>query len=351
MNQTSSKIFEKVRIGEVLVQKGLLTPLQLKQALAEQGSSGQKLGEVLVQKELVTRSQLVRALSEQLLKNLSATLLLSLGTLTTTFIPSAVAQGVSKPGPSLMSSTALQIGWVKWQRSKRINLREKPSTRATVLAQLKPGMSVNILKQTDPLDASESAWYEVESQGKHGFVTTAAIEILNRNIGGGSDQVAFRSQPTEMSPLVGFCHPLMGAGIISQAPNNLITHKGRMKYAFDFAVPVGQPVYAMASGKVIGLQDRHPDTGGDQTNFSKFNYVLIEHADGYRSAYLHLNQGFRSKVEIKVGDRIPAGALIAYSGNSGWSLGPHLHVEIHQPEGNGSFGQTVPFKVDHLCTP
>lgn len=350
MKQTSSKISKKVRIGEILVQKGLLNSLQLKQALAEQGSRGQKLGEVLVQKELVTRPQLVKALTEQFFKNFLATLLLSLGTLTATS-PLVGAQGTSKPDPNLRTSASLQIGWVKWQHRKRINLREEPSTSATILAHLKPGMKVNILRQILPFGSSHSAWYKVESQGKQGFVDAAAIDILSGNIGGGADQVAFRSQPTETSPLLGFCHPLMGEGVISQAPNNLITHRGRMKYAFDFAVPMGQPVYAMASGKVVGLQDRYPDTGGGRANFRKFNYVLLEHSDGYRSAYLHLNQGFKSQVKIKIGDRIPAGQLIAYSGNSGWSLGPHLHVEIHYPQRNGGFGGTVPFNVDHLCAP
>lgn len=73
------------------------------------------------------------------------------------------------------------------------------------------------------------------------------------------------------------------------------------------------------------------------------NFVLIEHDGGYRSAYLHLKQGFASSAGIKVGDRIKAGELIGYSGNSGWSTGAHLHVEVHKAGQYLTFGQSVPF--------
>ncbi len=154
--------------------------------------------------------------------------------------------------------------------------------------------------------------------------------------------------PTPQNPLTGFSHPLMGAGSVSQGPGGSTSHIGRQQYAIDYAVPIGTPVYAMRSGKVIAVRDVYPDTGGGPSNANNFNYVLVEHDGGYRSAYLHLKQGFNNQTGLTLGSTVNAGQLIGYSGNSGWSTGPHLHVEVQRPGAGGSFGQTVPFAIDTL---
>jgi hypothetical protein len=145
----------------------------------------------------------------------------------------------------------------------------------------------------------------------------------------------------------GFCHPLQGKGFLSQGSRG-ITHQGRMEYAYDFGTPMGTPVYAMQSGRVIGVRDIYSDKGGRKNNAEKFNFIWIEHTNGLRSAYLHLQQDFRRKVPIKVNNWIKTGQLIAYSGNSGWSSAPHLHVEVHSMSHVG-FGQTVPFVIAARC--
>jgi len=57
---------EKIRLGEILVQQGLLTAAQLGQALQEQQSSGRKLGRVFVESGYVTEAQISEALARQL---------------------------------------------------------------------------------------------------------------------------------------------------------------------------------------------------------------------------------------------------------------------------------------------
>ena len=153
--------------------------------------------------------------------------------------------------------------------------------------------------------------------------------------------------PTPSNPLVGFKHPLQGAGSLTQGPGGSTSHIGRAQYAIDYGVQLGTPVYAMRSGIVKRVIDEHPDTGGGKERANYANLVTIEHDGGYRSAYLHLEQGFISKVSggIKEGQNVQAGQLIGYSGNSGWSTGNHLHVEVHRPNSNGTNGQTVPFKI------
>ncbi|MBD1835132.1 M23 family metallopeptidase [Cyanobacteria bacterium FACHB-472] len=152
---------------------------------------------------------------------------------------------------------------------------------------------------------------------------------------------ALHSNPTPSNPLSGFVHPLSGKGGITQGNNGSTSHSGRSAYAYDYGVKIGTPVYAMRSGKVVQVKDGYPDTGGGESNKNRANYVVIQHENGYRSAYLHLKQGFSSSTGVYVGKSVSAGQLIGYSGNSGWSTGPHLHVEVH----TGNWGNTVPFKI------
>ncbi len=157
----------------------------------------------------------------------------------------------------------------------------------------------------------------------------------------GTSVPPLHSNPTSANPLRDFRHPLMGAGSVTQGANGSTSHYGRSQYAVDYGVPIGTPVYAMRSGRVVSIQDPYPDTGGGQANKDRVNWIIIEHDGGYRTAYLHLQQGFRSKVGIQVGTEVSAGQLIGYSGNSGWSTGPHLHAEVHK----GNWGNTVPFQI------
>lgn len=154
--------------------------------------------------------------------------------------------------------------------------------------------------------------------------------------------------PTVASPLIGFCNPLGRLGYLSQGIRGP-THQDRMEYAYDLGIGIGSPVYAMRAGRVIGTQDRYPDTGGGVENISRFNYVLILHDGGFRSAYVHLQRGFRGRVQIKSGDIVAMGQLIGFSGNSGWSTGPHLHIEVQEPGSAFSFSKSVPFSITGAC--
>jgi hypothetical protein len=57
---------KKIRIGEVLVEEGLLTSEQLQKALAEQRATGRLLGEMLVEQQIISASVLVQALARRL---------------------------------------------------------------------------------------------------------------------------------------------------------------------------------------------------------------------------------------------------------------------------------------------
>ncbi|MDP3957521.1 MAG: M23 family metallopeptidase, partial [bacterium] len=81
----------------------------------------------------------------------------------------------------------------------------------------------------------------------------------------------------------------------------------------DFRAPEGTPVYAMNSGKVVFAN-----------SFRNYgNTVIIDHGLGIMTLYMHL-----SEINIKLGDRLEKGDLLARSGNTGYSLGPHLHLSV-----------------------
>lgn len=89
---------------------------------------------------------------------------------------------------------------------------------------------------------------------------------------------------------------------------------GRMHNGVDYSVPVGTPLKAMGEGTVVGA--------GPMSGYGI--YIDIEYSDGTVSRYGHLNS-----VAASVGQQVSAGDVVAESGNTGQSTGPHLHLEIH----------------------
>lgn len=93
------------------------------------------------------------------------------------------------------------------------------------------------------------------------------------------------------------------------------TGKVRFHYGQDFAVNTGTSVYAPADG-IIKYSGREGGYG---------KVVKIDHGNGFRTIYAHL-----SDIKVKRGQTVKRGDYIGKSGNTGRSIGPHLHYEIHQ---------------------
>ncbi|WP_292010235.1 M23 family metallopeptidase [Chryseobacterium sp.] len=87
-------------------------------------------------------------------------------------------------------------------------------------------------------------------------------------------------------------------------------HKG-----LDIAVTYGSDVIATAAGTVI--------FSGQKGGYG--NCVIISHGNGLATLYGHL-----SELVVKANDKVKVGQVIAKSGNSGRSTGPHLHYEVHK---------------------
>ena len=93
-------------------------------------------------------------------------------------------------------------------------------------------------------------------------------------------------------------------------------YKTQFHNGMDFGIPIGTPVYAALNGKVIAA--------GNNGRYQYGKYVLIEHDNGLVTLYAHL-----SRHAVSAGQRVETGQLIAYSGNTGYSTGPHLHFTVY----------------------
>lgn len=113
--------------------------------------------------------------------------------------------------------------------------------------------------------------------------------------------------------------------VVSQGFNGEATHKGASRYAIDFPVKVGTPIYAARGGTVAATASHYTAGAFDSRLASKANHVLIEHDDHTFAQYAHLKV---DGVAVRTGERVAKGTLIGYSGNTGYSSGPHLHFEV-----------------------
>ena len=84
----------------------------------------------------------------------------------------------------------------------------------------------------------------------------------------------------------------------------------------DFSAKTGTPIYATGDGKIYKVQKSRRGYG---------NHVIIDHSFGYKTLYAHM-----SKYIVKKGQKIKRGDVIGYVGNTGTSVAPHLHYEVHK---------------------
>ncbi|WP_295097810.1 M23 family metallopeptidase [uncultured Fibrobacter sp.] len=107
-------------------------------------------------------------------------------------------------------------------------------------------------------------------------------------------------------------------GTLLNSPYGIRKH--RLHRGVDLHLHIGDSVVAAYPGKVVVSKYNRRGYG---------NYVMIEHANGTRTLYGHLQKRL-----VEVGDIVEGGQLIGKGGNTGRSSGPHLHFEIRYGEVN-----------------
>ncbi len=128
---------------------------------------------------------------------------------------------------------------------------------------------------------------------------------------------------------------------ISQGFDGGFSHQdAQNKYAVDIAMPVGTPLYAAREGVVMEVENDFYKGGTDNRAYrSRSNSIRILHDDGSMAVYAHLEL---EKARVYPGQTVKEGQIIGFSGNTGYSSGPHLHFAIQVNKGMSL--ESVPFQ-------
>lgn len=118
-----------------------------------------------------------------------------------------------------------------------------------------------------------------------------------------------------------------GFGMTEFAKNNSNLYAGGGHNGIDFRAPVGTRIYAAEGGVV--LNSGNTDLSCPKGSYGK--WIVVEHKNNLATLYAHL-----SLIKVNKGDIVSRGELIGYSGNSGYSTGPHLHLTVYA---SGSAGE------------
>jgi murein DD-endopeptidase MepM/ murein hydrolase activator NlpD len=97
------------------------------------------------------------------------------------------------------------------------------------------------------------------------------------------------------------------------------THNG-----IDFRASRGTPVKSALNGTVLGTGNTDEQRGC----YSYGKWILIEHSNGLSTLYGHLDL-----IKVVAGQKVLTGEVIGYSGQTGYSTGPHLHLTVYASQG------------------
>lgn len=149
----------------------------------------------------------------------------------------------------------------------------------------------------EAIETNEEQLREVENAIRAAAASTSSGSgSISGSTGSGSGQLGYPTDSRSIS--AGF-------------PNY---NSGRYHGGVDFPVSTGSNIYAAASGRVILVK---------YLNYSYGYHVMIDHGDGLSTLYAH-----NSQILVSVGQNVSAGQVIALSGNTGNSTGPHCHFEV-----------------------
>jgi murein DD-endopeptidase MepM/ murein hydrolase activator NlpD len=101
------------------------------------------------------------------------------------------------------------------------------------------------------------------------------------------------------------------------------SHKERA--ALDFKMKRGTKITAARDGIVLRVKEDGEKGGWSRKYRSQGNYIIIQHADGSRAGYWHLQ---KNGALLNVGDSVKKGQVIALSGKTGYAALPHLHFLV-----------------------
>jgi murein DD-endopeptidase MepM/ murein hydrolase activator NlpD len=127
---------------------------------------------------------------------------------------------------------------------------------------------------------------------------------------------------------------------VTQGYRGSFSHTGPDEFATDWKMPEGTPVLAAREGIVVSVKDQFSKGGPHRKYEDCANMVVVQHKDGTMAHYCHLAP---RSARVRIGDKVRAGELLAASGNTGFTSGPHLHFAVFKAR-NGYGRETIPVK-------
>ena len=176
------------------------------------------------------------------------------------------------------------------------------------------GSRKEVLKNLDT--GSEDGSIDVEALKREVNASMAAVEEIKNYLA--KEQDVFLASPSGW-PAAGKISSGFG---MREHPRYGVR---RMHTGIDITMPRGTALHATADG-VVSFADRSGGNG---------NIVVIEHGHGLSTVYAH-----NTRNSVKAGQTVKRGDVIAYSGSTGVSTGPHVHYEVWR---NGQSVNPAPF--------
>ncbi|QWI72970.1 peptidoglycan DD-metalloendopeptidase family protein (plasmid) [Bacillus mycoides] len=186
-----------------------------------------------------------------------------------------------------------------------LNIRSGPSTNNTIVGLLYKGTNIQVTEEV-------GLWYKIQYGNQFGYVSKKYILQKQQN-----KQPNSNKQQADFSETKLFKFPTNGT-----ISSRFEKRWGHMHYGLDIAAVGNVPIHAAATGTVAK----------SYYSTSYGNVIFIKHNINkkiYTTVYAHMKNR-----TVKVGDRVNTGDFLGYMGNTGDSLGQHLHFELHTGEWN-----------------
>lgn len=225
--------------------------------------------------------------------------------------PAPVPTPAAPTSPSAGGVPSIGV-WATVTPPDGLNLRQGPGTNFPVLMAVPGGARVQVVGQP-----TAEGWYSVVYQNKLGWVDgkylsfgapAPASSAPTPTPGVGPRPVATPTLPATPSRFIWPTESRRISTVFSA------THPGIDIDEFPFG---NNPVLAIMAGTVTFV-------GGEEC-CSYGLYVIVKHTDGYTSLYAHL-----SSISVLEGQEVKQGQVLGKSGNTGFSTGVHLHLEIRK---------------------
>ena len=240
----------------------------------------------------------------------------------------AMSQLKAGVGEALTAIKELKVGLEMDKRAEEAKRKNLVTFRGNLTDQ-KAIIEYNKKETNTLLSATKSK----EANYKKTLAEKLALkEAFERELGEFESELNIAIDPTKIPPAgLGVLHwPLDSVaitqkfGLTSFSLSNPTVYNGSGHNGVDFRASIGTPVKAALAGVVKGIGNTDQVCPGA----SYGQWILLEHFNGLSTLYAHL-----SLIKISEREPVATGAVIGYSGATGYATGPHLHFTVYATQG------------------